>query len=258
MSAKVGIICGGIINKDFKQDPVGTLEKIAELGLEGIEIGRNFEKPDFVIDDDKFRMLVNKLGLEIICVHVLLKDLTDYIDDIISYCRIMDIKFVDLVWTPCDSIKWLYDNAPVIDKAGEKLRMNGIQLTYHNHDHEFNNVFEGRKAIDILYSLTSKENLMAEVDVAWVTFGKEDPANFIKRYKGRCPLLHFKDLIDPNIRDSFIEIGSGMVDFKKIAEEANKNGARWFVIEQDKPHILEGFESVKRSVEYLKSIGIMR
>ncbi len=140
---------------------------------------------------------------------------------------------------------------------GKQCRDAGIQFAYHNHNAEFR-VYDGVVAYDELLRLTDKELVKMEMDCFWTTFAGKDPVEYFRRYPGRFPLLHIKDL-KPGYKPTtgefegnpFCEVGSGMIDWKRIFQAAV--ALKHYYVEQDmwdRPSL----ECAARSAEYLKSL----
>ncbi|MBN1348403.1 sugar phosphate isomerase/epimerase, partial [candidate division KSB1 bacterium] len=68
----------------------------------------------------------------------------------------------------------------------------------------------------------------------WVQHGKADPVALVKRYAGRCPLLHMKDMAGGEVQVD-VPVGTGILDMKGIIEVAKANDKPWFIVEQDNP-----------------------
>ena len=141
------------------------------------------------------------------------------------------------------------------------------------HDFEFAKI-DGKYALDVLYDTVPAEYLQTELDVCWVNVGGEVPADYIRKYSGRPPVVHLKDfhgeksenmyeLIGINTaapkRPSnfdFRPVGSGLNDFPAILEAAAESGAQWVIVEQDNPSMgLTPLQCAEKSRNYLKSIG---
>ena len=88
-----------------------------------------------------------------------------------------------------ESIPFLRDN---FTRLGKICRENGIYLLYHNHDYEFAKIDEV-PGLDLVYGAVDPKYLGAEIDTCWVKYAGIDPAEYIRKYKGRCPLIHIKD-----------------------------------------------------------------
>jgi sugar phosphate isomerase/epimerase len=146
----------------------------------------------------------------------------------------------------------------LFNKAGKVVSEFGLKFCYHNHDHEFKNVFDGTRAIDLLFANTDPKCVHFEIDVAWVTYGGEDPVAFLNAHKGRIPVIHLKDIADLSQRAKFTAVGTGAVKVKGSVEAAVANGARWVVVEQDAPNNLTGMESVQASFLNIKELGLLK
>lgn len=98
------------------------------------------------------------------------------------------------------------------------------------------------------------------VDTYWVQYGGANPANLIKRLKGRCPVVHFKDYaIDISDESSYVHMaacGSGNLDFKEIIEAFEYAGTEFVCVEQDNCYGEDPFACLERSYKYLKELGL--
>jgi sugar phosphate isomerase/epimerase len=83
--------------------------------------------------------------------------------------------------------------------------------------------------------------------------GRVDPAAYIRKYSGRAPLIHIKDMADDE-NGSFAEVGTGTLNWPEIFEAAEAGGATAYVVEQD---ICPGnpLDSVRLSLENLRKMG---
>ena len=88
------------------------------------------------------------------------------------------------------------------------------------------------------------------MDIYWVTKAKHDPIELMNQHPGRFPLWHVKDM-DNTAAQAFTEVGSGVIDFKKIFQHADEAGLKYFFVEQDKcPG--SPFDSITKSYNYIK------
>ncbi len=145
-----------------------------------------------------------------------------------------------------DEIKTAVD---IFSKAGEACKKNGVQFAYHNHTTEFDDV-EGHRPFDYILSNTDKDLVKMELDLAWATKAKQDPVALFKLHPGRFPLWHVKDL-DKNTMNP-TEVGSGFIDFKRIFDNADESGMKYFFVEQDGAP--QPIEDVTMSYNYLKKM----
>src|SRR5690606_30637709 len=69
-----------------------------------------------------------------------------------------------------------------------------------------------------------------EIDTYWVQKGGEDPAQYLRKYSGRVPLIHIKDMAQDG---SFAEVGTGTLDWPAIFAAAQTTDAVAYIVEQD-------------------------
>jgi sugar phosphate isomerase/epimerase len=145
-----------------------------------------------------------------------------------------------------DEIKTAVD---VFNKSGEACKKVGVQFAYHNHTSEFDDV-EGHRPFDYILANTDKNMVKMELDLAWATKAKQDPVALFKLHPARFPLWHVKDL--DKVSQSPAEVGSGTIDFKRIFDNAEESGMKYFFVEQDgAPHPIE---NVTNSYNYLAKL----
>ena len=160
-----------------------------------------------------------------------------------------------------DVIKRLADT---LNKAGEKCKAAGTQLCYHNHAFEFEPVPGGKgNLLDVLMASTDPALVGLEFDIMWSAVGGVDPVEVLRKYKGRVPLLHVKDLAqgitvrynEKVPREAFKEAGSGVLELPKILRAANEAGTKHFFVEQDQTPG-DPMASLKQSIAYLKKLEL--
>jgi sugar phosphate isomerase/epimerase len=145
-----------------------------------------------------------------------------------------------------DEIKTAVD---VFSRAGAACKKNGVQFAYHNHTTEFDEV-EGHRPFDYILGNTDKDLVKMELDLAWATKAKQDPVALFKLHPGRYPLWHVKDLNKTTLQPA--EVGSGIVDFKRIFADAKESGMKYFFVEQDQAP--QPIQNVTNSYNYLKTM----
>ncbi len=131
---------------------------------------------------------------------------------------------------------WL-QGAARLDALGARLAGDGITWSYHNHDFElscFPNMWETK--LDVLYQYTSFLHVKAELDVAWLALGDVAPETYLRRYAGRCPIIHLKDALLNDRGETgpvFTALGDGDLRWDAVMEAVNHAGVEWCVYEQD-------------------------
>ena len=160
-----------------------------------------------------------------------------------------------------------------IARIAEECQKQNVDLLYHNHEFEF--VREGNSgeyALDQLYREIPA--LKTEIDTCWVKAAGEDPADYVRKYKGRAPIVHLKDFMlsgekpaqmykligaensgEEEGKFEFRPLGYGLQDIPAIIDAAVYSGALWLVVEQDEPGMDKStFECALMSMEYLAGI----
>lgn len=259
------------VRDDASADLRGTLEKIKKMGYDGVEFAGLYGNSPAAI-----KAMCNEIGLVPISAHVPYLDMLADPKGVLSQYAEIGVKFVAVPYLTheyrpgTDAFPEVVKNVEMLGKVAKEF---GIQLLYHNHDFEFAKI-DGKYALDMLYDTVPAEYLQTELDVCWVNVGGEVPADYIRKYSGRCPVVHLKDFYgekDENMYEligintpapkkpgnfEFRPVGSGLNDFPAILSAAAESGAEWVVVEQDKPSMgLTPLECAEKSRNYLKSIG---
>jgi sugar phosphate isomerase/epimerase len=226
---------------EAEKDLIGTLAKVAGMGYEGVEFAGFCG-----LSADKLRAALDGFGLKAAGSHTGKKELVERFDEVVGYNKEIGNKYVICPMENFTSESEVMATAGLFNEIGAKLKEEGLQFGYHNHAHEFAE-FNGRHILDILYSNTDPDLVKAEIDTYWVAYAGEDPVEYIKRYSGRCPLIHMKDMGPDR---EMTEVGEGIIDMKSIIKTAKASGAAWLIVEQDVCR-RSPLESVKVSFENL-------
>ncbi len=232
------------VRDETKNDFIGTLEKVAEMGYYGVEFAGYGEIPA-----SKMKETLDRLGLKAVGSHIPTPRLQDYLDEEIEFNLEVGNKYIICPYGKFETLSELMESISFYKKVAKKCKEKGLQFCYHNHAHEFE-MIDGKHQLDIIYEETDPLMVMAELDTYWVKRAGVDPVGYIEKYSGRCPLIHLKDM-DPEDQ-SFAEIGNGTMNIKAIIEAAKKAGTEHLVVEQDRCK-RPPLESVKISIDNLKN-----
>ena len=259
------------VRDDASADLRGTLEKIKEMGYDGVEFeGLYGHTPEEV------RMMCEDTGLVPVSAHVKMAEILERPEVFCDYKHI-GCRYVALPSLPYTTKELCTGNIVTAisyaKQAGKLAKEQGIQLLYHNHESEFTST-GGEYVLDILYKATTPDELQTEIDTCWVKIGGENPNGYIRKYKGRSPIVHLKDFAGEKAGELYEMIGEdarkpkrpadlelrpvgyGMQDMVEIIKAAEDAGAKWLVVEQDRPSMgLTPMECAQKSREYLKTIG---
>ncbi len=238
------------VRNDMDRDFEGTLRKVAGIGYAGVEFAGFKEWKA-----SELKSLIADLNLLPAGAHIPIDRLEKELGAVIEFNLELGNPYIVCPWIPQERRKdksdWLA-LARLFNFIGEECQRSGLTFAYHNHSFEFVK-FGDTYALDLLFGATNPDFVKAEPDTYWLKHGGVDPAEYLSRYAGRCPLIHLKDMADDEKR-SFAEIGRGILDWRGIFEAAESGGAEWYIVEQDTcpgPPI----ESARLSFQNLKKWG---
>jgi len=247
----------------MKDDPLGTLAKVAQIGYTSVE-GATYTGTEkfYGMTPTDFKKVLQQNGLVMPSAHYRLgEEQTKGKDDqgtiLHDWDRAVDdAAAVGLKYMVCaylsepergdvDHYKKVVED---LNKAGERCKKSGIQLCYHNHNFEF--VKQGDiYPYDILLS-SNKDLVKMEVDLYWIKKAGQDAIKLFHEHPGRFPLWHVKDM-DKTPEQNFTEVGNGVIDFKEIFKYKSLAGMKYFFVEEDKcPG--SPFDSISKSIDYIK------
>ena len=149
--------------------------------------------------------------------------------------------------------------AELAKPALKRIHELGCQFMSHNHSWEYETKLpDGRNVMEFFADTFSAEEMCFTLDTYWVKFGGYDPLSEIKRLKGRLPVVHYKDMkITPDGKREMQWIGNGnTMDFVGLTEAFADAGTRYIMVEQDDCNGEDPFECLKKSYDYLRSIGL--
>jgi sugar phosphate isomerase/epimerase len=237
------------VRDDLAKDFKGTMEQVAKIGYAGIETGGDMGG----MTAEEFKKFLDGLGLKAMSWHAPLDQLSGNTQGVIDYAKVFGLRYVCCPYYSGQRAGDYFETAKTLEKAGAKLKDEGIRLCYHNHAHEFTK-FDGHYAIDIILANSKHDCLAWELDTFWVKTGGEEPQDMIRKYAGRVPLLHLKDRTSgPN--PTFAEVGEGSLNWTEIFSAADEAGTDWYIVEQDtcqRPPL----ESARMSLNNLKKMGV--
>lgn len=149
------------------------------------------------------------------------------------------------LYTSLDGIKRAADD---LNRSAEMARAAGFGYGYHNHWWEFQNV-QGRPALYHLAELTAQD-IVFELDLYWAQVGGLDPAQVVRDFGTRSPLLHLKDGPADSQEHAMVACGEGNVDLPAAMAAST---AAWGFVELDRCDT-DMLEAVVASLRYLRSI----
>jgi len=255
-------------------DVQGTLKKIAGIGYKEIESAFSKKGGYYGMKPKEFAEYVKSIGMSWKSHHVLgapfkmpagakmptdangnpikfppMRNLRENMQELIDEVAEGGVEYLVCANIPTDTMDELKQSIETLNKTGEACRKAGVKFCYHNHDMEFKEV-EGQVPYHMLLSQTSADTMKMELDLCWVTKAGIDPVELFKQHPGRFPLWHVKDL--DKEKQGPAPVGEGIIDFKRIFDNASTAGMQHFFVEHDMP--ADPYASITTSITNLKKI----
>lgn len=232
------------------QDYEGTIRKVADLGYIGVETANMFGgSPASAV------RLFGELGLTVTSAHSPLP-LGDQKQEVIDTMGALNCKRLILAWHPPEQFKSLDGIKKICDSLNEASvvgKTNGFQVGYHNHWFEYE-LLENRIPVDLMLEYLDPD-VFLEVDTYWVQTAGQNPAEVVRRFGSRAPLLHLKD--GPcQMEAPMTALGEGVVDIPNVVA-AGSGSTDWLVVELDRC-ATDMMEAVSKSYQYLIGKGLAR
>ena len=270
---------GGLMDADTK----GTLQKVAAIGYKNVESASGSKGLYYGYKPKEFSNMVKDLGMTWRSAHVggmpftlpmLMKlattakdsaqiqkyapmiarmpksaNLQDNAQQLADEAAEGGLQYLVCAAIPTKTMDDVKIAVDVFGKAGEACKKAGVQFAFHNHSFEFVPI-NGVLPYDYIMANTDKDLVKSELDLGWAVVAGHNPVEIFKKYHGRIPLWHVKDM-DKTTKEP-TEIGSGYVDFKPIFDARHKSGMKYFFIEQDGPP--KPMENVTNDYNNLKKV----
>ena len=251
-------------------DVEGVLRKAAEVGVKNIESAFSKKGDYYGLSAGEFSSLLQDLGMKWRAHHVFgtpinlppskdtngnpvpapkFKNLQENLDQIIDEALEGGLEYLVAAHLPIGTASEIETSLKILNKAAKATNSAGIQLVYHNEPADFKQV-EGKVPYEVFLSETDPKALKFELDFAWAVKGGIDPLSLIKRYPGRFPLWHIKDL--DRTYETVLPIGEGVLDNAKYFKSAQESGLKYYFIEHEAAS--DPLKSIAHSIDQLNEI----
>lgn len=234
---------------DFAQ----ALRRVADIGYRVVELagfhGKTAPEVKSLLDDNELSVAGSHVGLD---------RLESDLDAVITENHTVGNHYVVCPSLPQkrrEDLAGYRGIAASFNKIGAALKSADLQLAYHNHAFEFDKLGGEVYAYDVLMGETDPSLVQIEMDTFWVQKGGEEPAAYLRKYAGRVPLIHLKDMT-PAPEETFAEVGEGTMDIAALFQAAEIAGGKYYIVEQDKCQ-RPAMESALISYNNLAKMGII-
>ncbi len=228
-----------------------SLRKVKDIGYEAVQLSGHGP-----ISADEIKAILDEVGVKVVATHTAFDRLRDETDAVIAEHKLWGCDFVAIGGLPQEyrNRDGYYAFAKEATEVAKKLKAGGLTFGYHNHSFELEK-FDGKTALEILYSESDPQLFTSEIDTYWIQHGGGDPAKWIRDMKGRIDVIHFKDMTVIDNKPIFAEIGEGNLNWPSIIAACQEVGVKWYVVEQDICQ-RDPFESLAISLKNMRSMGL--
>ena len=231
-------------------DLARTLGRAAELGFDGVELhDLHGHGPDEV------RGMLDAHDLAVCGRHVGLETAEDDLGGLAAELETLGTDRLIVAWIEPPRTPVEADAAVArLARAAERASEAGLRLGFHNHDAEVAAQSDGRSVLDLL--LAADDGPFLELDLGWAWYAGADPLMLLATAGSRAPLVHVKDMR----RDGgpvHVPLGRGDVDYRGLADAADRTGVEWLIVEQDET-AGDAFAAVSESLAVLRSLVEVR
>ncbi len=219
-------------------DMLNILAKVKEIGFDGVEFAGYFG-----LSAEALKSRCDELGLEVVGSHLGIDDYKeDKLQDTLAYHKTLGAKFIGVGGAPHSTYEEACETRDILGNANEKAKEYGMQTYYHNHTEEFEDLKDGKNAMDII-----SEGCKLELDMYWSFCAGINNKEYLAENKDKIVLVHIKD----GVNRKPTALGEGENDLANIVEGVKAIGLDWVILENDEP-VPTGLEDVTRSYKWLK------
>ncbi len=246
---------GSVMNNEAQARD--TLQKMKEAGYGGIELcGFMIHPTGFLVrmmtkaagmpvgrgGKLNWKSIVRDSGLRVVSLHTDLGSVERDAAAVAAEAREFGTKYAVITGMyrfPYGEEKAVRELAARLDRAGEALKKEGIDLLYHNHNCELQRVNGEVRGYDILLSGTDPAAVNFEFDSYWFAEGGADPLTWMERLGDRMKLWHINDrgarlsgpAMTPILNTDSAELGTGNLPLEALTEQAKSVGIEAVVLE---------------------------
>lgn len=207
--------------------------------------------------------LVRDTGLQVVSLHTDLGSLERDARAVVGEAKGFGTKYV--VITGMYRFDYgdeaaLHDLARRLNRAGEALAQEGVELLYHNHNCELRRVNGRQRAYEILMEETAPQYVNFEFDSYWFTEGGADALAWMRRLGARMKLWHINDrgtrmagsAMTPILKTDSMELGTGNMDLDSLMTQALSVNVDAVILESHRNWIDKSpVKSLQISAKYL-------
>lgn len=252
----------------FIRDFAGTLRELKEVGYSGMELTSfhgfrgNFRGDYGALTDmppATIRQIVRDAGLACDSSHFLAEEFADdRFGAAVSWAQSLELKYMVLTGLPAakSAADW-QKNFEVLNRLGERVRAEGMQLGFHTDAAVWSRV-DGKLAMDEMLRNVPRENCLQQLDLAGVIERDVDAAAYLRANPGRFFWLHIRDGVKPAEAGAYLPAlvpGQGVLEWRGILSGAEAGQVQSYIVEMQVRPVSGSMDAFKDSYRYLRMLG---
>ena len=224
-----------------EKDMLGTLETLAKIGYDGVELAGNGNATP-----EQIKEKCDEVGLVVSSAHISLDDIENDFDRVVSDNRIMGNKIIVVPYAPVECGADVAQNINRLQAACDKLIPLGFDVYYHNHEFEFK-AFDG--VVPEFEYINNLPDIKIQFDVFWTYMAGADAVKLLSDYKDRIGFTHLKD----GTKTAHTALGDGDADINEIYRLLKSFNQDWCVAEiENSAEVFDSIEDAAKSFAFLK------
>lgn len=240
------------IRKDIVSNFAETLKKMASMGYSEVEmcspLGYSMAgfKPLNEMSGTEMKLIIEDAGLKCTSSHFTGGELRNSLDNRIEWASQIGMKQMAQSMPTLPRNPTLDDwrkTAQELNLIGEKTKVAGIQMVYHNHHFEFEEI-DGKLIYDLLLEELDPEMVKMQFQVAVIDKGFK-AQDYFRKHPGRFISAHLADYSTE--LEKQVPVGQGIVDWNDLFEASTTGGVRNYFVEMDP-------ETFEESAQFLMKV----
>jgi sugar phosphate isomerase/epimerase len=224
--------------KDIVSNFAETLKKMASMGYSEVEmcspLGYSMAgfKPLNEMSGTEMKLIIEDAGLKCSSSHFTGGELRNSLDNRIEWASQIGMKQMAQSMPSLPRNPTLDDwrkTAQELNQIGEKTKTAGIQMVYHNHHFEFEEL-EGKLIYDLLLEELDPDLVKMQFQVAVIDKGFK-AQDYFRKHPGRFISAHLADYSTE--QEKQVPVGQGIVDWNDLFEASKTGGVKNYFVEMD-------------------------
>ena len=231
------------VRDQMAQDVERTLAAVAKAGYSEVETAGTGN-----LSADQFATALGKYGLSAPAAHIPITAIEQQPEQVLQNAQTIGYRYLVVPWLPQElrNHDGYARTAQTMNRFGHQCAAQGIQLAYHNHDFEFEQLGE-QTAFDFLLTNCDRDLVKFELDLFWAAHAGVDAAQILSDDPQRFPMCHVKDR---NAAGEMVDVGAGEIDFAGLFKAGT--GLQHYFVEHDRP--ANSLASIKASIAALRTV----